>query len=225
MGGLTSYNLFAYCGNNPVMGYDPYGTFDFWGFAKGVGRIVTGIAAVAAGVAVCVAGAPFLTTIAAVATIATGALTIINGAADIQQSITGDNFVRDTVFNGNQADYDVYSRATEMAAVIGTAICGKYVSSKCFMKGAVPGTEGSMKLEPGMTLDRYGSQYGRYLTDPGTHYSLLDLPASNSLQLNSYRVLKSFRVSTGIVANGGGFQYFSWMSVRRLIQFGFLELL
>ena len=28
------------------------------------------------------------------------------------------------------------------------------------MKGAVPGTEGSMKLEPGMTLDRYGSQFG-----------------------------------------------------------------
>ena len=37
MGGLTSYNLFAYCGNNPVMGYDPYGTFDWSSFGKGAG--------------------------------------------------------------------------------------------------------------------------------------------------------------------------------------------
>ena len=27
--GLLSYNLFAYCANNPVMGYDPYGTWDW----------------------------------------------------------------------------------------------------------------------------------------------------------------------------------------------------
>ena len=26
---LTSYNLFAYCGNNPVMGYDPTGHWDW----------------------------------------------------------------------------------------------------------------------------------------------------------------------------------------------------
>ena len=28
-GSLLSYNLFAYCGNNPVMGYDPLGHFNF----------------------------------------------------------------------------------------------------------------------------------------------------------------------------------------------------
>jgi len=231
-GEFVSYNLFAYCGNNPVMGYDPLGTFNFWKIAKGVGRIVTGIVAVAVGAAVCVAGAPAAMIAVAAVTITAGTLTAVNGAADIQQAVTttkenpdGENFVRDTLFDGNQTAYDVYSGATETVAVIGSAVCGNYVSNTCTMKGAVPGTEGSMKLEPGMTLDRYGSQFGRYLTDPGTHYSLLDLPASNSLQLNSYRVLKGFRVSTGIVANGGGFQYFSWMSVKRLVQFGFLELL
>ncbi len=26
--GLLGNNLFAYCENHPVMGYDPYGTFD-----------------------------------------------------------------------------------------------------------------------------------------------------------------------------------------------------
>ncbi len=28
IGGILSYNLFAYCENDPVNGYDPYGTFD-----------------------------------------------------------------------------------------------------------------------------------------------------------------------------------------------------
>ncbi len=226
-GGLTSYNLFAYCGNNPVMGYDPYGTFDFWGFAKGVGRIVTGIAAVAAGVAVCVAGAPVAMIAVAAVTITAGVLTAVNGAADIQQSVTGNNFVRDTVFNGNQTAYDVYSGVTETVAAVGTAVCGNYLSTNCTMKGAVPGTEGKVTLEPGTTLDRYGSQYGRYLTDPGTSINQLALTPGNSCNLTTYVVNRPFTFRTGVVAPcawgpGGGVQYFSWMSVQRLVQFGFL---
>ena len=226
-GGLTSYNLFAYCGNNPVMGYDPYGTFDFWGFAKGVGRIVTGIAAVAAGVAVCVAGAPVAMIAVAAVTITAGVLTAVNGAADIQQSVTGNNFVRDTVFNGNQTAYDVYSGVKETVAAVGTAVCGNYLSTNCTMKGAVPGTEGKVTLEPGTTLDRYGSQYGRYLTDPGTSINQLALTPGNSCNLTTYVVNRPFTFRTGVVAPcawgpGGGVQYFSWMSVQRLVQFGFL---
>ena len=227
IGGLTSYNLFAYCGNNPVMGYDPYGTFDFWGFAKGVGRIVTGIAAVAAGVAVCVAGAPVAMIAVAAVTITAGVLTTVNGAADIQQAVTGDNFVRDTVFNGNQTAYDVYSGVTETVAAVGTAVCGNYLSTNCTMKGAVPGTEGKVTLEPGTTLDRYGSQYGRYLTAPGTSINQLALTPGNSCNLTTYVVNRPFTFRTGVVAPcawgpGGGVQYFSWMSVQRLVQFGFL---
>ena len=161
-GELNGYNLYAYCGNNPVMGYDPYGAFDLWGFAKGVGRIVTGIGAVAAGVAVCIAGAPVAMIAVAAVTITAGVLTTVNGTADIQQSVTGNNFVRDTVFNGNQTAYDVYSGVTETVAIVGTVICGSYLSTNCTMKGAVSGTEGKVILEPGTTLDRYGSQYGRY---------------------------------------------------------------
>ena len=226
-GGLTSYNLFAYCGNNPVMGYDPYGTFDFWGFAKGVGRIVTGIAAVAAGVAACVVGAPVAMIAVAAVTITAGVLTAVNGAADIQQSVTGNNFVRDTVFNGNQTAYDVYSGVTETVAAVGTAVCGNYLSTNCTMKGAVPGTEGKVTLEPGTTLDRYGNQYGRYLTDPGTSINQLALPPDNSCNLTTYVVNRPVTFRTGVVSQckwgpGGGVQYFSWMSVQRLVQFGFL---
>ena len=226
-GDLIGYNLYAYCSNNPVMGYDPYGTFDLWGFVKGVGRIVTGIAAVAAGVAVCVAGAPIAIIAVATVTIAAGVLTTANGAADIQQSASGDNFARDMVFGGNQTAYDIYSGVVDTIAIVGTAICGNYLSNTCTMKGAVPGTEGKVTLEPGTTLDRYGSQYGRYLTDSGTGINQLALPPGNSCNLTTYVVNRPLTVTTGIVAPcawgpGGGVQYFTWMSVRRLVQFGFL---
>ena len=46
-GDLTSYNLFAYCGNNPVMGYDPTGHWD-WGreeqAALGTTVLIVGLA-------------------------------------------------------------------------------------------------------------------------------------------------------------------------------------
>ena len=35
-GDLTGYNLFAYCSNNPVMGYDPYGQFNLFGALKNI---------------------------------------------------------------------------------------------------------------------------------------------------------------------------------------------
>ena len=219
--------MFSYCGNNPVMGYDPCGTFDFWGFAKGVGRVVTGVSAVIAGAVVFIAGAPASMIVVAAITITAGVLTTVNGSADIQQATTGGNFVRDSICKGNQTAYDIYSGVTETVAVIGTAVCGNYFRTNCTMKGAVPGTEGKTTLEPGTTIDRYGSQYGRYLTDPGTPVNQLALTPGNSGKLTTYVVKRPITFRTGVVAKcdwgpGGGFQYFSWMSVKRLVQFGFL---
>ena len=34
--GLLGFNMFAYCGNNPVMGYDPTGHVDWGKFLSGV---------------------------------------------------------------------------------------------------------------------------------------------------------------------------------------------
>ena len=140
----------------------------------------------------------------------------------LQQSVTGDNFVRDTVFNGNQTAYDIYSGVTETVAAVGAAVCGNYLSTNCTMKGAVPGTEGKVTLEAGTTLDRYGSQYGRYLTDSGTSINQLALTPGNSCNLTTYVVNRPFTFRTGVVAScawgsGGGVQYFSWMSVKRLV--------
>ena len=38
--GILSTNMFAYCGNNPVMGYDPTGHWDWGGFAVGVALVI-----------------------------------------------------------------------------------------------------------------------------------------------------------------------------------------
>ena len=107
MGGLTSYNLFAYCGNNPVMGYDPYGTFDWSSFGKGAGWLAIGITAICVGVSVltCGVAAPAMMAVAAV-TVTAGALTAVNGVSELGEAATGHNFVRDDVFRGNEKAYD-----------------------------------------------------------------------------------------------------------------------
>lgn len=48
---LSNYNLFAYCGNNPVLGYDPEGTF-FWHIVAGaiIGAVVEVATTVISGV-------------------------------------------------------------------------------------------------------------------------------------------------------------------------------
>ena len=41
---LSGYNLFAYCANNPVMGYDPTGYVSWWGVLAGAALTVAGVA-------------------------------------------------------------------------------------------------------------------------------------------------------------------------------------
>ena len=204
------------------MGYDPTGTFDFWGFLEGVGRIITGITAIAVGAVVLIGGAPIGMLLVAGVTAVAGLFTLNNGIADTVGSISGYNYMADGLLQGNYTAYNWYSNITEGIAIFGTIICGNFIKNEYFMRGARPGTEGTTILKPGQQLDRYGSEFGRYLTNPGTPPSLLKLPASNSLILHHYTVVKAFKVSTGIVAGGGGFQYFTWMSIYRLIQLGYL---
>ena len=48
---LLGFNLFAYCGNNPVMGYDPEGTWNwgkFWDGVVSIGATIAGVVAAAA---------------------------------------------------------------------------------------------------------------------------------------------------------------------------------
>ena len=44
---INGLNLYAYCGNNPVMGYDPEGTWDWGRFWRGLIIVVVAVAAIA----------------------------------------------------------------------------------------------------------------------------------------------------------------------------------
>ena len=120
-----SYNLFAYCKNNPVMGYDPSGTFDWGSLAQGGGWLATGIAALVVGVSVltCGVATPLMVGVA-LATAGAGALTVANGASEIGEAFTGYNVMRDGVFQGNATAYNAYAYSTAAVAQVGTAICG-----------------------------------------------------------------------------------------------------
>ena len=52
---INGLNLYAYCGNNPVMGYDPEGTWDWGSFWRTLGVLVVAALATAATVAICIA--------------------------------------------------------------------------------------------------------------------------------------------------------------------------
>ena len=196
---INGLNLYSYCLNNPVMYVDPTGHFSIGTFIKGLGNIITGVLAIGAGAIVLIGGAPVGMIIVAGITLTAGVLTLNNGITDTSESFSGYNYMSDGLFKGNTTAYNWYSGIT--------------------------GTEGKMTLQPGMELDRFGSQYGRFLTNPGTSASQLNLPFTNNLVLNHYKVLKPFKVATGIVDGGGGFQYFSWRSIKRLVSMGYLAVI
>ena len=125
---INGLNLFAYCGNNPVMYTDPEGTWSWSSFWRGVVNVLTGVGAIVAGALVIasgVAGVGML--VVAGVTITAGALTTINGGADIGEAISGYNFVRDGIFGGNQSAYNLYSGITAGVAAVGSAICGGWL--------------------------------------------------------------------------------------------------
>ena len=135
------------------MGYDPTGEWDWVTFFNGAGLLATGVMAVAAAATVltCGAAAPVMVAVAAV-TASAGALTVVNGAAEVAESVTGYNVVRDGAFQGNAAAYNTYRNSTKMVAEVGTMICGAYHSAKggnvCFVAGTLVKTgDGAKPIE------------------------------------------------------------------------------
>ena len=87
--GILGYNMFAYCGNNPVMGYDPTGHWDWGGVVAGVAILAVGTAAFALTLASAGTLAPTIAlavsslgTIASAATITTGVVVTTGAATD-----------------------------------------------------------------------------------------------------------------------------------------------
>ena len=82
---LDGINLYAYCGNNPVMGYDPEGTWD-WGFIGKVALTVAVVAVCLTGVGVVAAAAATMIGATAVAT--TGIVTTAVGIAAVATTVS-----------------------------------------------------------------------------------------------------------------------------------------
>ena len=123
---IFGLNLYAYCYNDPVNYVDTFGHTPEW--IVGIGRILTGIGAIVAGVLVIASGVALVSMIViAGLTIAAGTLTTINGVADIQQSITGNNFIRDGILGGDQTSYNWYAGITEGIAIVGSFVCGSWL--------------------------------------------------------------------------------------------------
>lgn len=88
----------------------------------------------------CGAAAPIMVAVAAI-TASAGALTVVNGAAEVAESVTGYNVIRDGAFGGDTAAYSTYRNGTKMVAEVGTVICGSYNAAHggniCFAAGTL----------------------------------------------------------------------------------------
>lgn len=131
--------MFAYCGNNPVMGYDPTGAVDWGTFAEGAGLMSVGVTAIIVAAAVASGGACVPLLIAAGATFAAGGMTLANGVAEVVESTTGYNYMRDGMYGGNAGFYEGQKAVFETAAGVGTmAISAASTSPRvCFAAGTM----------------------------------------------------------------------------------------
>ena len=143
---LLGFNMFAYCNNNPIAFIDVGGNWPNWSkLFEGVATAVVGMVAVATAVTACV-----VTPVVVVTTVV-GVGVMAFGAAEIEESFTEKNPIKETVFNGNEEAYQVVKFGLTSIASLGTSrISALYV---CFIAGTSVFTENGYKnieeIKPG----------------------------------------------------------------------------
>ena len=178
-GDFISYNLFAYCGNNPVTGYDPDGTLDWGNLFKGSGWLAVGVTAIAVGVSVltCGVAAPAMMAVAAV-TVAAGAATVVNGVSELGEVATGHNFMRDDVFRGNANAYNTYAHTTAAVAEIGTMVCGGWLKTN------------SPRIKAYKSMDTYNVK-GKHLSSGNGNWSKFNTTSQAELRTLGKEAIKN----------------------------------
>ena len=159
---INGLNLYAYCGNNPVMGYDPDGTWDWgkfwktvWGVAVGVGLATLAVAGVV------LSGGALLVPVLVGAGIGFGASVIGQGLGNIA---TGkgffDNFNLGSAIIGALAGA---AFATGLGGAFGATVIGALANS------AVASFENKSWLQIGLNAvvgglsAGFGYSFGRYV--------------------------------------------------------------
>ena len=138
------------------MGYDPTGAVDWGTFAEGAGLVSVGLTALVVATAVVSGGACVPLLIAAGATFAAGGMTLVNGVAEVVESTTGYNYMRDGVYKGDEGFYEGQKAIFETAAEVGTmAISAASTSPQvCFVAGTMILTaNGAKNIETVQTGD------------------------------------------------------------------------
>ncbi|MCS4511923.1 TNT domain-containing protein, partial [Xylophilus ampelinus] len=103
--------------------------------------------------------------------------------------------------------------------------------------GAVPGSTQSVTIEPGKTLDRYGSRNGEYMSPAGASFEERALPPGKQADpYEKYTVAKPFTATQEVIAPafgqpGGGVQIRAkipekpegYANINELVRFGYLK--
>ena len=126
MDSVQGKNLYQYCFNNPVNMEDEEGGWPKW--VTGINWLATGVTAVCIGISVltCGVASPVMMAVATT-TVVAGTATAVNGAAEIQESVTSKNFVKDKIFKGNEKAYNVYANTTAIVAELGSSVSGAWL--------------------------------------------------------------------------------------------------
>lgn len=205
-------------GHSPVW-WNPFSCFDN---VSNIGKIIIGAIAFVGAVALTIATggalAPMFITLGiglASGTLIGGFGAVISSGGDWSQFGKGafDGF-SDGVLSGG-----IFALAGDTVGAIKYAVKGG--------QGEVAGTTKMTTIKKGQTFDRFGSEYGKFITDFGTLASKLALPATNSGVKMTLQATKNFRVFTGIIADGfggtgGGVQYVLRYSIKTLLKKGWL---
>ncbi len=222
---IHGLNLYTYCNNNPIMFADPSGhepkwwnPFSWFDNVSNTLKIIIGAAALAVAIFLTVAtgGALLPLMVSFVVGVATSAA--IGG---LISTVKGESFW-DGAYDGFSDGVLWGGIFALVAAAIGAI---KYAVKGG--QGAMAGTTKMTTIKKGQTFDRFGSEYGKFITDFGTPASKLALPATNSGVKMTLQATKNFRVFMGKVADGfggtgGGVQYVLRYSIKTLLKKGWL---